>query len=127
MVVVLSVINVSGLKTGALIQNVFTVAKVSALMGLVFLGLFIGRNAQAIAANFNGNFWHNAGLGAQHAVQVGVGGPTVLVGTLTILAVAQVGSLFSADAWNNVTFTAGEVKNPQPQSAACRWPWARAW
>ena len=41
-----------------------------------------------------------------------MGGPTVLVGTLTILAVAQVGSLFSADAWNNVTFTAGEVKNP---------------
>src|SRR5205085_2116590 len=51
-------------------------------------------------------------LGTQHAVQVGVGGPMVLVGTLTILAVAQVGSLFSADAWNNVTFTAGEVKNP---------------
>jgi basic amino acid/polyamine antiporter, APA family len=42
-----------------------------------------------------------------------VGGPTVLVGTLTILAVAQVGSLFSADAWNNVTFTAGEVINPK--------------
>jgi APA family basic amino acid/polyamine antiporter len=41
-----------------------------------------------------------------------VGGPLALVGTLTILAVAQVGSLFSADAWNNVTFTAGEVKNP---------------
>src|SRR5690349_22183762 len=64
-------------------------------------------------ANFHGNFWHNAGLGAQHAVQVGVGGPIVLVGTLTILAVAQVGSLFSADAWNNVTFTAGEVINPK--------------
>jgi APA family basic amino acid/polyamine antiporter len=111
-VVLLSVINVTGLKTGALIQNVFTFAKVSALLGLVFLGLFIGRNAQALAANFQGNFWHNASLGAQHAVQVGVGGPTVLVGTLTILAVAQVGSLFSADAWNNVTFTAGEVKNP---------------
>jgi basic amino acid/polyamine antiporter, APA family len=43
---------------------------------------------------------------------VGVGGPIVLVSTVTILAVAQVGSLFSADAWNNVTFTAGEVKNP---------------
>jgi APA family basic amino acid/polyamine antiporter len=81
-------------------------------MGLVLLGLFLGRNAQALAANFHGNFWRNASLGAQHAVQVGVGGPTVLVGTLTILAVAQVGSLFSADAWNNVTFTAGEVKNP---------------
>jgi APA family basic amino acid/polyamine antiporter len=111
-VVALSVINVFGLKTGALIQNVFTFAKVSALLGLGFLGLFIGRNAHALEANFHGNFWNNAGLSAQHAVQVGVGGPVVLVGTLTILAVAQVGSLFSADAWNNVTFTAGEVKNP---------------
>ena len=111
-VVVLSVINIFGLKTGALIQNIFTFAKVSALLGLGLLGLFIGRNAQALAANFHGNFWNNAGLGAQHAVQVGVGGPMVMVGTLTILAVAQVGSLFSADAWNNVTFTAGEVKNP---------------
>jgi APA family basic amino acid/polyamine antiporter len=111
-VVALSVINIFGVKTGALIQNVFTFAKVSALLGLALLGLFIGRNAQALAANFQGNFWHNAGLDAQHAVQVGVGGPMVMVGTLTILAVAQVGSLFAADAWNNVTFTAGEVKNP---------------
>ncbi len=112
MVIALSVINVFGVKTGAMIQNVFTAAKVSALLGLVCLGLFLGRNAAALAANFHGNFWRNAGLGAQHAVQVGVGGPMVMVGTLTILAVAQVGSLFSADAWNNVTFTAGEVKNP---------------
>jgi APA family basic amino acid/polyamine antiporter len=112
MVIALSVINIFGVKTGALIQNIFTFAKVAALLGLFFLGLFVGRNAHALAANFHGNFWHNAGLGAQHAVQVGVGGPIVMVGTLTILAVAQVGSLFSADAWNNVTFTAGEVKNP---------------
>src|SRR5207302_2890991 len=92
--------------------NIFTIAKVSALAGLVLLGLFAGRNAQALAANFSGHFWQNAGLGAKHAIQVGMGGPTVWVGTLTILAVAQVGSLFSADAWNNVTFTAGEVRNP---------------
>jgi len=111
-VIALSIINIFGIKTGAIIQNIFTISKVSALLGLVLLGIAIGRNAQALAANFHGNFWHNAGLGAQHAVQVGVGGPTVLVGTLTILAVAQVGSLFSADAWNNVTFTAGEVKDP---------------
>ena len=110
-VVALSIINIFGVKIGALIQNIFTFAKVSALLGLIFLGVFIGRNAQAIAMNF-GDFWRNAGLSAQHAVQVGVGGPMVMVGTLTILAVAQVGSLFSADAWNNVTFTAGEVKNP---------------
>jgi APA family basic amino acid/polyamine antiporter len=111
-VVLLSIINIFGIKTGALIQNVFTIAKASALFGLVLLGIAIGRNAQALAANFGANFWRNSALGAQHAVQVGVGGPMVLVGTLTILAVAQVGSLFSADAWNNVTFTAGEVKNP---------------
>jgi basic amino acid/polyamine antiporter, APA family len=112
-VVFLSIVNIFGLKTGAFIQNVFTSAKVAALLGLALLGAAVGRNAQAIAANFSGHFWHNAGLSAQHAVQVGVGGPIVVVGTLTILAVGQVGSLFSSDAWNNVTFTAGEVKNPK--------------
>jgi len=112
LVIFLSVVNIFGVKTGAVIQNIFTAAKVSALLGLAIVGVAIGRNPQALAANFGANFWHNAGLGAQHAVQVGVGGPIVMVGTLTILAVAQVGSLFSADAWNNVTFTAGEVKNP---------------
>jgi len=112
-VIFLSVLNIFGVRLGAAVQNVFTFAKTAALLGLVLLGLFIGRNAQAIAANFGANFWHNAGLGALHPVQVGVGGPIALVGTITILAVAQVGSLFSADAWNNVTFTAGEVRNPQ--------------
>ena len=106
-VVALSVINIFGIKTGAAIQNVFTTAKVSALLGLVFLGLLLGRNAHALAANFQGTFWRNAGVWAPHDI-----GGGVLVSTLTVLAVAQVGSLFSADAWNNVTFTAGEVKNP---------------
>jgi APA family basic amino acid/polyamine antiporter len=109
-VVTLSVINIFGVKTGALIQNIFTAAKVSALLGLVLIGIFLGRNAQAVAANFGANFWKNAGLGALH--DVGGAGTSVLVSTLTVLAIAQVGSLFSADAWNNVTFTAGEVKNP---------------
>jgi basic amino acid/polyamine antiporter, APA family len=110
--ILLSIINVFGLKIGAAIQNVFTTAKAAGLLGLALIGIALGRNAHAIAANFGHNFWHNAGLGAQHAVQVGVGGPIVMVGTLTIIAVAQVGSLFSSDAWNNVTFTAGEVQNP---------------
>src|SRR2546421_2721681 len=112
LVIFLSVVNIFGVKTGAAIQNVFTAAKVSALLGLAVFGLAMGRNPEALAANFGPNFWRNAGLSAQHALQVGVNGPIVMVGTLTILAVAQVGSLFSADAWNNVTFTAGEVKNP---------------
>jgi APA family basic amino acid/polyamine antiporter len=113
MVIAISVINIFGVKTGALIQNIFTGTKVSALLGLVIVGLFIGRNSEALVANFGANFWRNAGLGALHPVQVGAAGPIALVGTLTILAVAQVGSLFSADAWNNVTFTAGEVINPK--------------
>jgi len=105
-VVVLSIVNIFGVKTGAFIQNIFTSAKVAALLGLIFFGVFLGRNAQALAANFGANFWNNSGLGTLHDV----GG--VLVSTVTLLAIAQVGSLFSADAWNNVTFTAGEVKNP---------------
>jgi basic amino acid/polyamine antiporter, APA family len=108
-VIALSIINIFGVKTGAVIQNIFTTAKVAALLGLVLFGIFLGRNAQALAANFGANFWNHSGLRALH--EVGVGG-SVLVSTLTVLAIAQVGSLFSADAWNNVTFTAGEVKNP---------------
>ncbi len=106
-VIALSIINIFGVKTGAIIQNIFTTAKVSALLGLVLFGIFLGRNAQAVAANFGANFWKNSSLSSLHDV-----GGGVLVSALTALAIAQVGSLFSADAWNNVTFTAGEVKNP---------------
>lgn len=106
-VIFLTVLNIFGLKLGAAVQNLFTIAKVSALAGLVITGIFIGRNAQAIAANF-GNFWR---WDSPHSATGTSAGP--FVGALTILAVAQVGSLFSADAWNNVTFTAGEVKNPK--------------
>ena len=106
-VIFLTFLNVFGIKTGALVQNVFTIAKVSALAGLVLAGIFVGRNAQAIADNF-GNFWRS---GVLHSASGTLAGP--FVGVLTILAVAQVGSLFSADAWNNVTFTAGEVQNPK--------------
>ena len=111
-IVFLTVVNIFGIKTGATVQNVFTFAKTAALLGLVLLGLALGRNAQAIAENF-GHFWQNASFSTLHAVQVGVGGPIAFVGFFTILAVVQVGSLFSADAWNNVTFTAGEVQNPR--------------
>ena len=107
LVILLSFINVLGVRTGAAIQNVFTAAKVLALAALAVLGFAFCRNPEALLANFHGHFWENARLGAQHDI-----GGGVFVTTLTVLAVAQVGSLFSADAWNNVTFTAGEVKNP---------------
>ncbi len=108
-------INVRGVKTGALVQNIFTTAKTAALLGLIVFGFALGLNPATLAQNFGAGwhaFWHNASLATLHPVQVGVGGPIAMVGLFTILAVVQVGSLFSADAWNNVTFTAGEVRNP---------------
>ena len=114
-IVLLTVVNVFGVKLGAIVQNIFSTAKVAALLGLVGFGLLLGRNAQAIAANFGAGwhaFWHNASFSVPASGEVGMGGPTALVGVFTVIAIVQVGSLFSADAWNNVTFTAGEVRNP---------------
>ncbi|HEX4038701.1 MAG TPA: amino acid permease [Acidobacteriaceae bacterium] len=112
-ILLLAFINIFGVKLGALVQNIFTTAKTVALLGLVILGVLFGRNLAAIHANFGARFWHGAGWHTLHAVQVGAGGSVAMVGVLTILAVVQTGSLFSADAWNNVTYTAGEVRNPK--------------
>jgi APA family basic amino acid/polyamine antiporter len=115
-VVFLAFVNIFGVGLGAAIQNIFTTAKALALAGLILLAFTIGRSAEAWQANFGSGlsaFWKNAGWSSLHPVQVGVGGPIVLVNLVVILAVVQVGSLFSADAWNNITFTAGEVKNPK--------------
>jgi APA family basic amino acid/polyamine antiporter len=115
-VIFLAIVNIFGVKLGALIQNVFTTAKALALASLILLAFTVGRNSTAMAANFGAGwsqFWKNADWSSLHPVQVGMGGPMVLVNMLVILAVAQVGSLFSSDAWNNITFTAGEVKNPR--------------
>ncbi len=114
-VTLLTVLNTFGVKLGSLVQNVFTSAKILALAGVVGVGL-VAKNATAIAANF-GAGWHQFWVGASwstlHSVVVGEDGPTAMVGLLTVLAVVQVGSLFSADSWNNVTFTAGEIRNPK--------------
>ena len=112
----LAIVNIFGVKLGAIIQDVFTSAKALSLAGLILLAFTVGRNATAWEANFGpgwSQFWKNAGWSSLHPVEVGIGGPMVLVNLAVILAVVQVGSLFSADSWNNVTFTAGEIKNPK--------------
>jgi len=114
-ITLLTFTNTRGLKLGSSVQNIFTSAKVLALLAVVLVGL-VAHNAAAIATNFGPhwqNFFANSSWHSLHAVQVGVGGPTALVGLLTVVAVVQVGSLFSSDAWNNVTFTAGEIENPR--------------
>ena len=114
-ITLLTVLNTFGVRMGAAVQNLFTSAKVLALAAVVLVG-FVASNSAALAANFGPgwrNFFAGAGWHITHAVQVGVGGPTVYVGLLTIVAAVQVGSLFSSDAWNNVTFTAGEITNPR--------------
>ncbi|MBI4459544.1 MAG: amino acid permease [Acidobacteria bacterium] len=96
-IAVLTVLNCFGIRMGAIVQNLFTFTKTAALLGLVLLGIFLGRNAQAISANFE-NFWRNSDWS---------------LGLLTALSLAMVGPLFAADAWNNVTFTGEEVENPR--------------
>ena len=104
--------NCTGLRAGKYVQNVFTIAKIAALAGLVLLGLGWGANSGAMTANFK-NVWSAATTQA-----AGPGASTIVTPLhgLTLwlaLGAAMVGSLFSADAWNNVTFTAGEVRNPK--------------
>jgi APA family basic amino acid/polyamine antiporter len=99
--------NTKGLEYGKVIQNVFTTTKTGVLVALVLLAVFVGRNAEAIATNF-GNFWQPRGF---EPIADGVSAATAF-GIFVALCVSQTGSLFSADAWNNITFTAGEVKDP---------------
>ena len=118
-IILLTFTNTRGVKTGAAVQNVFTSAKVLALLAVIAVGL-VAKNAVAVAANFGtgwANFWAGSGLAVKHPISIGsffgIGGGSALVGMFTIIAVVQVGSLFSSDAWNNVTFTAGEIQNPK--------------
>jgi APA family basic amino acid/polyamine antiporter len=96
--------NTRGLEYGKTVQNIFTTAKVAALLGLILAGILIGHNAEAVQANFS-NPWK---LGAFDS-SLGVAAASAF-GLLVAVSVSQSGSLFSADAWNNVTFVAAEVQ-----------------
>ena len=96
MIAALTAINVLGVRLGAAIQTAFSVAKIGALAVLVLLGLTLFRRPDVAAVNFS-NFW-------------GTGDWSLAV--LPVIGAAMVGSLFSSDAWNNVTFAAAEVRNP---------------
>jgi APA family basic amino acid/polyamine antiporter len=109
MIAFLTWMNTRGLRMGKLVQNTFTFAKTGSLLALIVLGVLIGWNHTAVAANF-GNFW--TPRGALQNVGPELTAATAF-GLFVGICVAQTNSLFSADAWNNITFTAGEVKNPR--------------
>jgi APA family basic amino acid/polyamine antiporter len=100
--------NARGLVYGKIVQNFFTTAKTGALLALIVLGVFVGRNAGALAANF-GDWWTSRGYSPiVPSLDAGT-----LFGVIVAIAVTQTGSLFSADSWHDVTFAADEVKNPK--------------
>src|SRR3954467_3932941 len=109
LIALLTFMNTRGLKLGKLVQNVFTVAKTGALIALIVLGIIVGLKSGVGTSNFS-DLWTVRG----NIQEVG-GGLTAAVafGLFVGICVAQTNSLFSADAWNNITFTAGEVKNPR--------------
>ena len=116
MIVALTWFNTRGVRVGKVIQNTFTSAKTLSLLALIVLGIFLGRNAGAIAANFGAHFWHPENVVTIRPEIPGIAATAATAGAFGMLiafCVAQVGSLFSADAWNNITFTAGEVKEPK--------------
>jgi len=103
MILVLTFNNLQGIRNGKWVQNVFTFLKVALLIGFIVLGLFFAGNPDAVAVN-KSYFWEPVAMDG-----------SVLSGWALIAAigVAMVGSLFSSDAWNNITFAAAEVKNPK--------------
>ena len=115
LVVFLTLINMRGLTLGKWIQNVFTSAKTLALLVLIVVGFFISADKAVIQANLK-DFWlprDVISVKPDLAFLPSLAANAGVLGLLVAFCVAQVGSLFSSDAWNNVTFTAGEVKEPR--------------
>ncbi len=115
LIIFLTWLNTRGIHLGKIIQNTFTSAKTLSLLALIVLGIFIGRNADVVAANF-ANLWTPQGTTTIQPDLSWIPATAATAGAFGLFVafcVAQVGSLFSADAWNNITFTAGEVKEPR--------------
>ena len=106
LIVVLTYINTLGVKEGKWIQTTFTLAKIIALAGLVIFGFLLGARYDLSKANWSTGF----ALGHRDAGSIL---PYVGMAGLGAIAGSMVGSLFSSDSWNNVTFIAGEIKRPE--------------
>jgi len=106
-IIFLTFVNTRGVKTGKLVQNTFTITKLLSLFGLIVFGLLA----------IKGDIWHANWNDAWNIHQLkkdgSFAGGYVMAAALGAIAAAMVGSIFSSDAWNNVTFIAGEMNNPK--------------
>jgi APA family basic amino acid/polyamine antiporter len=115
LLIFLTWLNTRGIHLGKIIQNTFTSAKTLSLIALILLGILVGRNSEAVSANFT-DFWTPRDVATIRPDLESVAPVAATAGAFGLFiafCVAQVGSLFSSDAWNNITFTAGEVKDPR--------------
>jgi APA family basic amino acid/polyamine antiporter len=103
LILLLTYINTRGIKSGKLIQTTFTSTKLISLFGLIIFGLIMFK-PEVWSANWS-DAWNLHNLGSTTSLTMAAG--------LGAIAAAMVGSIFSSDAWNNVTFVAGEIKNPR--------------
>lgn len=109
-IILLTWLNSRGVKNGKLIQNVFGSTKIIALFALIILGFVIGQNVDAISANFS-NMWEPAKVTVENGTVTG-SSPLTGMGIVVAIGIAMIGSLFSSDAWNNISFSGDEVVDP---------------
>lgn len=106
-IIFLTWVNTRGIVSGKVVQNLFTISKVGILLFFVFAGIFFARNMDAIQLNLQ-HIWSASKIASD-------GSSVSLHGWSLVAAVgtSMVGALFALDGWNNITFTAGEVKKPK--------------
>jgi APA family basic amino acid/polyamine antiporter len=108
LIILLTYINTKGVNGGKMIQTSFTVVKLLSLFGLIIFGFLLAAKGSIWHANWS-NAWQMTTRNADGSVMAGITGSAIL----GAIAASMVGSIFSSDAWNNVTFIAGEIKNPK--------------
>jgi APA family basic amino acid/polyamine antiporter len=113
LIIFLTWVNTRGINGGKWIQRIFTVTKLLSLFGLIVLGFFIGAKAGVWKANWVDAWNMHKLIPSKDGSSIIGGSPIIGLAALGAIAAAMTGSIFSSDAWNNVTFIAGEMKNPK--------------
>ncbi|MET3046429.1 APC family permease [Flavobacterium covae] len=107
-IIILTYINSKGVKNGKIIQKIFTITKIASLFGLIIFGFILASKSDIWNNNWNTS-WTAQSFNKETNTWTIVSGYTLL----SAIAASMVGSLFSSDAWNGVTFISGEIKNPE--------------